>query len=82
MSFHATSHRKLFDNYISEILGKVYLGDDQACDIIIKEDVRIQLNGSVWKLENVRDVLDLREKLIFIGQLTSNGYLMTFTSDK
>ncbi len=52
-SFHATSHMDLFENYISGNFGKVYLGDDQACDITGKGDVKIQLNGSVWKLDNV-----------------------------
>ena len=27
-SFHATSSRELFENYVSGNLGKVYLGDD------------------------------------------------------
>jgi ATP-binding cassette subfamily B (MDR/TAP) protein 1 len=81
-SFHATSHMDLFENYISGNFGKVYLGDDQACDITGKGDVKIQLNGSVWKFNNVRHVPDLRKNLISIGQLTSDGYVMTFTGDK
>jgi hypothetical protein len=60
----------------------VYLGDDQACDITEKGDVKIQLNGSVWKLDNVRHVPDLRKNLISIGQLASDGYVTTFTGDK
>jgi hypothetical protein len=31
-------------------LGKVYLGDDQPCDVVEKGEVQIKLNGSVWKL--------------------------------
>jgi hypothetical protein len=81
-SFHATSHMDLFENYISENFGKVYLGDDQACDITGKGDVKIQLNGSVWKLDNVRHVPDLRKNLISIGQLALDGYATTFTGDK
>ena len=46
-SFHATPHRELFENYVSENLGKVYLDDDQACNITGKGDVKIQLKGSV-----------------------------------
>jgi transposase InsO family protein len=72
----------LFENYISGNFGKVYLGDDQACDITVKGDVKIQLNGSVWKLDNVRHVPDLRKNLISIGQLASDGYVTTFTGDK
>ncbi len=81
-SFHATSHMDLFENYISRNFSKVYLGDDQACDIIGKGDVKIQLNGSIWKLDNVRHVPDLRKNLISIGQLASDGYVTTFTRDK
>ncbi len=81
-SFHATSHMDLFKNYISGNFGKVYLGDDQACDITEKGDVKIQLNGSVLKLDNVRHVPDLRKNLISIGQLASDGYVTTFTGDK
>jgi hypothetical protein len=73
-SFHATSHMDLFENYISGNFSKVHLGDDQACDITGKGDVKIHLNGSVWKLDNVRHVLDLRKNLISIGQLTSDGF--------
>jgi hypothetical protein len=40
-SFHATSHMDLFENYISGNFGKVYLGDDQTCDITRKGDVKI-----------------------------------------
>ena len=46
-SFHATPHRELSENYVSGNLGKVYLGDDQACNITRKGDVKIQLKGSV-----------------------------------
>jgi hypothetical protein len=67
VSFHATSHMDLFENYISGNFSKVYLGDDQACDITGKRDVKIQVNGSVWKLDNVRHVPDLRKNLISIG---------------
>ncbi len=60
----------------------MYLGDDQACDITGKGDVKIQLDGSVLKLDNVRHVLDLRKNLISIGQLASDGYVTTFTGHK
>ncbi|KAI9154189.1 hypothetical protein LWI28_022399 [Acer negundo] len=47
-SFHATSHKDLFENYVFRNFGKVYLGDDQACDITGKGDVKIQLNDSMY----------------------------------
>ncbi|KAK0593076.1 hypothetical protein LWI29_030396 [Acer saccharum] len=80
--FHATPHRELFENYVSENLGKVYLGDDQACNITGKGDVKIQLKGSVWKLNNVRHIPHLRKNLISIGQLVLEGYVTTFIDDK
>ena len=81
-SFHATPHMELFENYVSENLGKVYLSDDQACNISGNGDVKIQLKGSIWKLNNVRHISDLRKNLISIEQLASEGYMMTFTDDK
>ncbi|KAK0591188.1 hypothetical protein LWI29_036674 [Acer saccharum] len=81
-SFHATPHWELFENYVSRNLGKVYLGDNQACNITGKRNVNIQLKGSVWKLNNVRHISDLRKNLISIGQLASKGYVTTFTDDK
>ena len=62
-SFHATSQKEFFERYIPENLRKVYLGDDQPCDIIGKGVVKIKLNGSVWELKDVRHIPDLRKKL-------------------
>jgi len=36
--------------------------------------VKIKLNGSAWKLKNVRNILDLKKKLISVGQLDDDGY--------
>ena len=63
-------------------VGKVYLGDDQTCNITGKGDVKIQLKGSVWKLNNVRHIPDLRKNLISIRQLALEGYITTFIDDK
>ena len=42
-------------------------------------DVRILLpNGSVWLLEKVRHILDLRRNLIFVGQLDDKGHAILF----
>ena len=38
-SFHATLNRELLDNYVSGNLGKVYLSNDQACDVVGKRSV-------------------------------------------
>ena len=66
-SFHATSQKELFEQYVPGNLGKVYLGDDQPCDIVGKGVVKIKLNGSVWELKDVRHIPDLRKNLISVG---------------
>ena len=72
-SFHATSNKELLMSYSPGNLGKVYLGDDQPCDVVGKGDVQIKLNGSVWKLRDVRHIPDLRKNLISVGQLATPG---------
>ena len=80
-SFHATSSRELFTSYAPGNHGKVYLGDDQPCDVVGKGEVQIKLNGSVWKLKDVRHIPDLRKNLISVGQLANEGYVTTFNCD-
>ena len=41
-SFHATTHRKYFQNYIQGDFGKVYLGDDEPCPIVGKGKIKIK----------------------------------------
>ena len=66
-SFHATSQKEFFEKYVLGKFGKVYLGNDQPCDIIGKGVVNIKLNGSVWELKNVRHIPDLTKNLILVG---------------
>ncbi|WVY93468.1 hypothetical protein V8G54_032556 [Vigna mungo] len=80
-SFHATSQKELFENYVPGNLGKVYLGNEQSCEIIGKGMVKIKLNGSVWELKNVRHIPDLTKNLISVGQLASEGYTTIFHGD-
>ena len=69
-SFHTTPHREIIQNYAAGDFGKVYLADGSALDVVGMGDVRILLpNRSVWLLENVRHIPDLRRNLISIGQL-------------
>ena len=35
-SFHATPHRKYFQDYVQGDFGQVYLGDDESCKIVGK----------------------------------------------
>jgi len=66
-SFHATSQREFFDNYFPRILGKVYHGNEQSCEIVGKGTIKIKLNGSIWELKNVRHIPDLTKNLILVG---------------
>ncbi|WVZ03536.1 hypothetical protein V8G54_024342 [Vigna mungo] len=80
-SFHATSQKEFFENYVPGNLGKVYLGNEQSCEIAGKGAVKIKLNGSVWKLKNVRHIPDLTKNLISVGQLANDGYITVFHGD-
>lgn len=57
-SFHGTLSRILPEKYVLGNLGKVYLGGDQTCDGGNGE-VQINLSGSVWKLNKVRNAPNL-----------------------
>ena len=78
-SFHTTPHREIIQNYVTGDFGKVYLADGSALDVVDMGDVRILLpNGSIWLLEKVRHIPDLRRNLISIGQLDNEGYVILF----
>jgi hypothetical protein len=67
-SFHATPHRKHFQDYVQGDFGQVCLGNDEPCKIIRMGKVQIKLkNGNQWLLKNVRHVLDLRRNIISTG---------------
>lgn len=80
-SFHATSQKEFFKNYVPGNLGKVYLGNEQSCKVVGKGEVKIKLNGSVWELKNVRHIPDLTKNLISVGQLADEGYTTVFHGD-
>ena len=57
----------------------MYLADSSALDVVGMGDVRILLpNGSVWLLENVRHIPDLRKNLISVEQLDDEGHAILF----
>ena len=77
--FHTTPHREIIQNYVAGDFGKVYLADGSALDVVGIGDVRILLpNGSVWLLEKVQHIPDLRRNLISIGQLDDEGHAILF----
>ena len=74
-SFHTTPHREIIQNYAAGDFGKVYLADGSALDDVGLGDIWISLpNGSVWLLEKVRHIPDLRRNLISVGQLDDEGH--------
>ena len=57
----------------------MYLADGSALDVVGMGDIRILLpNGSVWLLEKVRHIPDLRRTLISVGQLDDEGHVILF----
>ena len=55
------------------------MADGVALDVMGMEDVWILLpNGSVWLLEKVQHIPDLRRNLISVGQLDDEGYVILF----
>ena len=53
--------------------------DGSALDVVGMGDVQILLpNGSVWLLEKVRHIPDLRRNLISVGQLDDEGHAILF----
>ena len=80
--FHATPRMDVLQNYVQGNFGKVYLGDDEACNIVGKGDVQIiQTNGTMLILKDVRHVPSLTRNLISVGQLSACGMVTSFTAD-
>jgi hypothetical protein len=51
-SFHATTHRKYFQDYVQGDFGQVYLSDDKPCKSVGKSEIQIKLqNGNKWILK-------------------------------
>jgi hypothetical protein len=79
-SFHATTHRKHFLDYVQVNFGQVPLGDDVPYKIVIMGKVKIkQRNGNQLLLKEVRHVPYLRKNIISTRQLASEGSISTFT---
>ena len=79
VSFHTIPHREIIQNYIAGDFGKVYLADGSALDVVGMGDIRILLpNGSVWLLEKVRHIPDLRRNQIYVGQLDDERHAILF----
>ena len=81
-SFHATPCRSAFTNYYESMCGKVFLGDNKECDIVVRGDILLSLkNGSQWFLKDVRHVPTLMRNLISVSQLYTQGCNVNFDLD-
>ena len=57
------------------------MADGSAFNVVGIGNVRILLsNGSVWLLEKVRHIPELRRNLISVGQLDDEGHAILFVS--
>ena len=55
------------------------MADGSTLDVVGMGDIRILLpNGSIWLLENVRHIPNLRRNLISVGQLDDEGHAIIF----
>ena len=55
------------------------MADGTALDVVGMGDVCILLpNGSVWLLEKVQQILDLRRNMIFVGQIDDERHAILF----
>jgi hypothetical protein len=82
-SFHTTLIREVLENYVVGDFGKVYLADGTALDVVGTGNVRIRVHSdSVWKLQKVRHILELKKNLISVGQLGDEGHSIHFPSGK
>jgi hypothetical protein len=78
-SFHTTAIREILENYVSGDFGKVYLADGTALDVVGIGNVKIRIHAdSVWKLQKVRHVPELKKNLISVGQLDDEGHGIHF----
>ena len=67
-SFHTTLHKEIMTNYVDNDFSKVYLAVGQSLDVVTIGDVSIkQPNSSVWKLQKVRYIPQLKKNLISVG---------------
>nr|GEX32113.1 retrovirus-related Pol polyprotein from transposon TNT 1-94 [Tanacetum cinerariifolium] len=74
-SFHMTPKRDFLFDFKEFNGGTVLLGDNKACAIMRKGNVRVQMkDGLSFVLENVRYIPDLKRNLISLGTLDREGY--------
>ena len=78
-SFHVTPSLESFASYTAGSLGKVYLGNNHACEIEGVGTIHLALeNGQELVLHDVRYVPGIKKSLLSVGYLDAKGYYTTF----
>lgn len=73
-SYHYTSKREWFSSY-SLVNDEVILGDNSSCNVASIGTIHFKMKeGAIWKLTNMKHVLDLKKNLISLGYLENQGY--------
>jgi hypothetical protein len=81
--FHTTTIREILENYVAGNFRKVYLADGSTLDIVGIGDARIRVHSdSVWKLQKVKHVSELKKNLISLGQHDDEGHSINFHDGK
>lgn len=61
-------------NYVVSDFRKMYAADEETLDVVGVGDVHITLpNRSVWTLQQVRHISDLKKNLIYVRQLDDSS---------
>lgn len=69
-SFYNTSHQEIIQNYVVNDFEKMFIADREALDVIRVEDMGIiLLNRSMWTLQCVRHVIELKKSPISVKLL-------------
>ncbi|KAG9445072.1 hypothetical protein H6P81_016412 [Aristolochia fimbriata] len=78
-SFHCTSHKEWFCDYIKGEFGHVIVRNGQKCKIEGRGIIHLKMNdGGKLILKEVRHIPDLQKNLISVNKLDQEGYKITF----
>ncbi|KAG9450355.1 hypothetical protein H6P81_010320 [Aristolochia fimbriata] len=78
-SFHCTSHKEWFCDYIKGEFGHVIVGNGQKCKIEGRGIIHLKMNdGGKLILKEVRHIPDLQKNLISVNKLDQEGHKITF----
>ena len=77
-SIHATPRKDFFTSYTSSDFGSVRMGNDGSAKAIGMGDVRLETNGTMLTLKNVKHIPDIRMNLISTGKFDDEGSTTPF----